>query len=56
MKLPGKNKTKKLTTHLICTLMCFLFFFQANLILVPFPTNRKQVLSVCLRVRVASTT
>ena len=39
------KKTKKLTTHLILALMCFLFF-QANLILVPFPTHRQQVPSL----------
>ena len=36
------KNTKKLTTHLIITLMCFLFI-QANLIVVPFPTHRQQV-------------
>ena len=36
------KNTKKLTTHLIIALMCFLFF-QANLILLPFPTHRQQV-------------
>ena len=40
-EIAWKN-TKKLATHLILGLMCFLFF-QANLILVPFPTHRKQV-------------
>ena len=39
------QNTKKLTTHLILTLMCFLFF-QANFILVPFPTHRQQVASL----------
>ena len=43
MNLPGK--TKKLTTHLILALMCFLFF-RANLILVPFPAHRQQVSSL----------
>ena len=36
------QNTKKLTTHLILALMCFLFF-QANFILVPFPAHRQQV-------------
>ena len=44
INLPGK-KTKKLTTHLILALMCFLSF-QANLILVPFPAHRQQVSSI----------
>ena len=41
------KKTKKLTTHLILTSMCFLYF-QANLVLVPFPTHYQQVLSITL--------
>ena len=39
------QNTKKLTTHLILALMCFLFF-QSNFILVPFPTHRQQVPSM----------
>ena len=36
------KNTKKLTTYLIIALVCFRFF-QANLILVPFPAHRQQV-------------
>ena len=39
------QNTKKLTTHLILTLRCFLFS-QANFILIPFPTHRQQVPSL----------
>ena len=47
MKFDWK-KTKKLTAHLILTSICFKFlsFSRANLILVPFPTQRKQVLPI----------
>ena len=47
IKFAWKN-TKKLTTHLILVLVCFRFF-QANFILVPFPTHRQQVPSISVR-------
>ena len=42
MKLPGKKETSNTSNRYLDVFS----FFQANLILVPFPTDRKQALSL----------